>query len=346
MTELLTRVDTKEENKPKSRFGRTYTKRQQTFDEDVLLDRPAFCIPSFAPATTLPPLPSDTSALESDTGADASDRPSCSVQILGNLTILTINMDGGARWNYTLVCDLILCKKADIAILIDTRLNKFGGSQSKLIIRQLGSTYTVHVHSAGDKNEIGGVMFISGPRLSHKRLRPLCPLGSTAALTCTLGGTRLSVMATYWPTKNDKKEAGGSLWNRMSSAGAANPITQIEAMIIAHLAEYADHTHILGGDFNTDVNRGDPYSLTHFLEEQRLIHSSSLADLKIPTYIRTSTSVATRLDYQHGGRVLLHSHRRLCWFDWASPALGEIQNLLQPDRHSSQICPSAQIQRH
>ena len=58
-------------------------------------------------------------------------------------------------------CDLILRQKAGITILINTRLNKFGGSQSKLIIRQLGSAYTVHVHSAGDKNEIGLVMFIS-----------------------------------------------------------------------------------------------------------------------------------------------------------------------------------------
>ena len=105
------------------------------------VDRPTFCIPTFAPATTLT-LTSDTSAPAFDTGADPLHEPSCSVQILGNLTILTINMDGGARWNYTLVCDLILRKKADITILIDTRLNKFGGSQSKLIIRQLGSAYT------------------------------------------------------------------------------------------------------------------------------------------------------------------------------------------------------------
>ena len=109
MAELLTRVDTEEENKPQSRYGRTYTKRQQTFDEDVLLDRPAFWIPSFAPAIALPLLPGDTSAQEFDPVADASE-PSCSVQILGNLTILTINMDGGARWNNTLVCDLILRK--------------------------------------------------------------------------------------------------------------------------------------------------------------------------------------------------------------------------------------------
>ena len=172
MTELLTRVDTKEENKPKSRYGRTYTRRQQTFDEDVLLDRPAFWIPTFAPAAILPLLPSDTSALELDPVTAVSEL-SCSVQILGNLTILTINMDGGARWNYTLVCDLILRKKADIAILIDTRLNKLGGSQCKLIIRQLGSAYTVHVHSAGDKNEIGGHVYLWSETFAQTSAAPL-----------------------------------------------------------------------------------------------------------------------------------------------------------------------------
>ena len=68
----------------------------------------------------------------------------------------------------------------DVAWLLDTSLNKIGGA--RLVSRNLGAAYTVHVCSAGDNKEVGGVIFIAGPRLCHKRLKPLCTSGSSMYL--------------------------------------------------------------------------------------------------------------------------------------------------------------------
>ena len=139
-------------------------------------------------------------------------------------------------------------------------------------------------------------MFIAGPRLSHKRLKPLCTSGSSAALTCSFGGTLLSFIATYWPTHNSA--ASGSLWTRMLNSTNINPITQLKAAIAAHLDDNPDRTHIIGGDFNTDVTAADQYGLEDYMATHRLEHVSSESDLYIKSYIRPGARVATRLDYQ------------------------------------------------
>ena len=117
------------------------------------------------------------------------------------LKVLSFNIDGGGRPNYTVVCDAIEEYLPDCTVIVDARCPEDGGSLVTMIVAQLGPGYSVHVHSNASR-QVGGVMFVSGPRLSHKRLLPACPLASTAALTCRLGGSEVLIVGSYWPFFN------------------------------------------------------------------------------------------------------------------------------------------------
>ena len=265
-----------------------------TFDESILLARPIYWLPTYA-------LPQELALVDLlpllEEIADhwmADGLPPFLQDVVledANLTRMCLNMDAGVYWNHSLVTDLILCKGVDVAWLLDTRLNNWRRSC------ETGSA--VHVCSAGDNKEVGGVMFIAGPHLSHKRLKPLCSSGSSAALTCSFGDTLLSFIATYWPTHISA--AFGSLWIRMVTSTNINPIIQLKASIAAHLDDNLlnpDRIHIIGGDFNTDVTGSDQYGLEAYMVTHRLEHVSSESDLSIKSYIRPGARVATRLDYQ------------------------------------------------
>ena len=63
-----------------------------------------------------------------------------------------------------------------------------------------------------------------------------------------------------------------------------NSITQLKASIAAHLEDNPDRTHIIGGDFNTDVTAADQYGLEDYMATQRLEHVSSESDLSIKSF--------------------------------------------------------------
>ena len=207
-------------------------------------------------------------------------------------------MDGGARLNYTKVCTLMLSKQADICTCVDVQLPPGGGSVPGLIAQLLGGGYTVHLHSAGPNRAVGGVLFIAGPRVTHKRMMPVCKHGSTAVLHCRFGSRPVRVVGTYWPVKN--LTGAGSLWNRMRDESAEDnidPIIQVKSHITSLCAEAQGEVIIVTGDFNTDVGKGDVYNLTGTIQMSRLRHSSTPAELLVPSYHR-ATLAGTRLDYQ------------------------------------------------
>ena len=183
---------------------------------------------------------------------------------------------------------------------VDVRLPPGGGSIPALITQLLGSGFTVHLHSAGLNRAIGGVLFIAGPRVTHKRLSPVCKYGTTAVLKGRFGTQPIQVVGTYWSVKNLKGEA--SLWNRMLEKDCPkedhiDPITQVKSHILTLCAEAPQDVIIVACDFNTDVGRADVYDLTGMMQQAGLSHSASSSDLALPTYVR-STRAGTRLNYQ------------------------------------------------
>ena len=160
-----------------------------------------------------------------------------------------------------------------------------------LITQLLGGGFTVHLHSAGPNRMIGGVLFITGPRVTHKRLSPVCKYGTTAVLKGRFGTQPIQVIGTYWPFKNLKGEA--SLWNRMLEKDCPkedhiDPITQVKSHILTICAEAPQDVTIVAGDFNTDVGKADVYDVSGTMQRAGLSHSSSPSDLALPTYVRST----------------------------------------------------------
>ena len=54
--------------------------------------------------------------------------------------MLSLNIDGSARLNYTMVCTLMLAKQTDICSCVDVELPPGGGSVPGLIAQLLGVT--------------------------------------------------------------------------------------------------------------------------------------------------------------------------------------------------------------
>ena len=129
-------------------------------------------------------------------------------------------------------------------------------------------------------------------------MTPVCKHGSTAVLHCRFGSRPVRVVGTYWPVKN--LTGPGSLWNKMLDESAEDnidPIIQVKSYITSLCAEAQGEVVIVTGDFNTDVGREDVYNLAGTIQMAGLRHSSTSAELSVPSYHRT-TLADTRLDYQ------------------------------------------------
>ena len=125
------------------------------------------------------------------------------------LVIINLNVDGAAALVYEEVCQRIKSVRADIAVLVDTRV-RFGlRTVESKVLTHLGSRYRVFTHVDTDGNathsrRVGGMAYIVGPRVTDARMVRMCKFGAVASLEGSLGGVSFMVMGMYWPQTNKR----------------------------------------------------------------------------------------------------------------------------------------------
>ena len=221
------------------------------------------------------------------------------------LVIINLNVDGAAALVYEEVCQRIKSVRADIAVLVDTRV-RFGlRTVESKVLTHLGSRYRVFTNvdtegSATHAQRVGGIVYIVGPRVTDARLVRLCNFGAATSLEGSLGGAAFMVMGMYWPQSNKKD---GTLWPRVTEYAGMDAVRYVKRLASQALetAREAGRKVFLVGDLNTDVDKRDKYNLVGFMEDNNLRHAGSDAMTGLPSFCsrgKLGTKVATRLDYQ------------------------------------------------
>ena len=77
-----------------------------------------------------------------------------------------------------------------------------------------------------------------------------------------------------------------------------DPISHVKSVISGLLDDHPAAISVVCGDFNTDVTVKDDYGLAEFIQEEGLRHSSSEAELLLPTCTCPTLRTATKIHYQ------------------------------------------------
>ena len=188
----------------------------------------------------------------------------------------------------------------DALILVDTRapteLQKLFRS---ILFHLLPRGYSLHLvpPSPAVSTGVGGIVFITGPRLAQPQLMWTCPYGSIGILQFSFEGSLVRLMGIYSPVYNN---AGGSLWKVLTTQSRFTPPSYILRILrgAATDSSVAATPLICCGDLNTSSRLVASSLRLHLPEVEAigLTHSSSPKDLLRHSYVHGTHR--SRLDYQ------------------------------------------------
>ena len=237
-----------------------------------------------------------------------------------NLRSLFFNLDGSDLTTIYDIIDVMEKQFVDLVCIVDPRLDdRFKSLQSEIRSRglQIRLFYVPQAPSKRKDGRVGGILFLTGSRLSKLKLERVCPEGSFSILHGFFGLTPVHFLGTYWPVFNVDPQ---SLWQRMQRRYQMHPIEAIQAkigskLLTIHLSQQAG---FLFGDFNSDVtstSKKDKYNLAAFCQANRLFHSSTTTQLQSPSYGKSSlnSSGQSRIDYQFHNGFNIDSNRVSCF---------------------------------
>ena len=188
----------------------------------------------------------------------------------------------------------------DVLVLVDTRapieLLKLFRSVLFLLLPRGFSLHLVPP-STSVSSGVGGIAFITGPRLSQPRLLWGCPFGSAGILQASFEGSQIRIAGIYSPVHN---KAVGSLWGTIATQSRLPPPKYILRILQGAVADSSSLAVpvICCGDLNTSPGLAASGLRLHLpaVEALGLLHSSSPPDLLRHSYVHGTRR--SRLDYQ------------------------------------------------
>ena len=157
---------------------------------------------------------------------------------------------------------------------------------------------------APNGTRVGGTIVLTSPRVRHKQVFQLSPLGTLLKIEGSIGASRFACYATYVPQHHHGNEIG-SLFTKVATELRLSddnlepdPYDHIKAQLHQHITtSIADRRLILlGGDFNATLQAdNDPHLFRPLLTALALTTSESPTGLLRPTY--ASSVTATRIDH-------------------------------------------------
>ena len=172
----------------------------------------------------------------------------------------------------------------DVVVLVDTRATAANVVNLALIVRQrFKGVYRIQSVPVPQEGSVGGQIIIYSHRLKSVQFKEVVALGSLTRLEFGFGGTKMTVMGTYWPVRSG---TANGLDQQLRRSGLDNPLDQLKAHIKqqVNMANADERLLVVGGDFNTDIWRTDVHKLSTLLEEVFIADTSTVAEAA--TYCR------------------------------------------------------------
>ena len=222
-----------------------------------------------------------------------------------SVRMMSYNVNGLDEAKLRMVCDWIGTYSFDVAVLVDIKLST-GHPLLRRATVLIGKGFRCFSHvdpslrnipSVDKRGWVGGTLYIVGPRLSHVKIHRTCHLATTSYIQCRFGHEPLHIAGVYWPNKNDKGTT--TWWQRVKQAYGMPTPEACKALLGGIVDETVDAqaTLLVGGDFNSDLQKKDLYGLADVERAWLLQHSSTTEERKPSSYGFTETRTS-RIDYQ------------------------------------------------
>ena len=215
------------------------------------------------------------------------------------LRILEYNVNTLTEEREKEVVDMVIERKVDCTILLDTRKSKI---QLRYICNRLkdalGPEYYVATAPVDAETvagqRVGGQLWIVDMRtVSKPKFKVVTERGALAYVDGTVGNNeKIRIIGTYWPSRNP---AGGSMWMQLGADQAIPTLKRCIGELIDEANE-GGRTTVLAGDFNSDINTNDVYGVEEARQRWGLAHIANTEDKSW-----RNKRAQTRIDYVMGG---------------------------------------------
>jgi len=186
--------------------------------------------------------------------------------------VIHYNVDGITDEKITFIGSQANALKLDLIHLLDTRVSSvmwpsvkakltaaFAGSNMKWLFKFVEGGMT---GPRGDRCTIGGQIVCYTNRLSRVTCEPVVKLGAAVCLLFNLNKIQYASIGTYWPCPNNEAGSFQSLLETAHGGLSAISLLKVGITMAVESAIAAGRTVVVGGDFNSDMVKGDQFGLS------------------------------------------------------------------------------------
>ena len=215
------------------------------------------------------------------------------------LRILEYNVNTLTEEKEEEIVDIVVTRKVDCTILIDTRKSRVQTRHTIARLRDaLGPEYYVGEAPVDPETQaaqrVGGQLWIVDVRTLRKpRFKCVTERGALAYIDATVGkDERIRIIGTYWPLRNTSPT---SMWQQLGGEQTIPTLKRYIGELVTE-ARGRNSTVVVAGDFNSDINKSDNYGLEEARKMWGLHHITSTTEASW----RNKKS-QTRIDYVMAG---------------------------------------------